>query len=94
MPVFKLVFFQPAQGRWRIFQRKTGAQVGTSSAGTHHVGFSATTETKAEGIYCNRFTRAGLASYYGHAAMKINLKLTNDSKVADGQLCQHSCFPV
>ncbi len=43
---------------------------------------------------CNRFTRAGLASYYGHAAMKINLKLTNDSKVADGQLCQHSRFPV
>ena len=32
MPVFKLVFFQPTQGRWRIFQRKTGAQVGTSSA--------------------------------------------------------------
>ncbi|CSF81429.1 Uncharacterised protein [Shigella sonnei] len=94
MPVFKLVFFQPAQSRWRIFQRKTGAQVSASSAGTHHVGFSATTETKTEGIYCNRFTRAGLASYYGHAAMKINLKLTNDSKVADGQLCQHSRFPV
>jgi hypothetical protein len=29
-----------------------------------------------------------------HAAVEVDLKLTNNGKVADGQLCQHNCFPV
>ncbi len=80
MPVFKLVFFSQRRAAGVSFREKRAHRLSASSAGTHHVGFSATTETKTEGIYCNRFTRAWSASYYGHAAMKINLKLTNDSK--------------
>ncbi len=53
MPVFKLVFLQPAQSRWRIFQRKTGDRSARAAPVRDHVGFSAATETKTEGIYCN-----------------------------------------
>ena len=30
----------------------------------------------------------------GHTAVKIDFQLTNDSKITDSELCQHSCLPV
>ncbi len=86
-------FLPASAGRWRIFQRKTGAQVGTSSAGT---------TMSASARPPRQRPRASIAIDYPRRSRQLlrscryenQSQVTNDSKVADGQLCQHSCFPV
>jgi hypothetical protein len=70
------------------------AQVGTGGAATHHVGFRSAAEAQPQRVDGNGFPGAGFPGDGGHAAVEIDFQFTNDSKITDGELRQHSCLPV
>ncbi len=92
--LFQLVFFQPTLRSGCVFKGKTGAQIGTAGPSAHHICFCTAAKAQPKGVNCDRFTCAGFTGDGGHPVVKVDFKLTNNSEVADGQLCQHSRFPV
>ncbi len=94
MAVVQLIFFQPALGRGGVFQIEAGAKVGAIRALTHHIRFGAAAKAQPQRINRNRFTGAGFTGNRGHATLKIDFQLANNSKITDGELGQHTRLPV